>query len=262
MRFDGEFHRQLAEDFFAEAVDDHRNRVFGRDAALIAVENLVLADFRGAGFVLDLRARVVHLNVRKSVRAALIADQKRIALREVARVVGVLQNADQAAIRVVAATRRNAFRDDRAARVLADVNHLGAGVGLLQIVGHRDRIKLADAAVALQQNAGIFPGDRAAGFDLRPGNLRVFAATGAAFRDEIVDAAFSFGVAGIPVLHRRILHRGVVHRDDFNDRRVQLIGIELRRGAAFQIGNRSAFFGDDQRSFKLSGVFRVDAEVS
>ena len=53
LRLDGEFHRQLAEDFLAEAVDDHVHRVLGREASLPAVEDLILADLRRRGFVLD-----------------------------------------------------------------------------------------------------------------------------------------------------------------------------------------------------------------
>ena len=51
---------------------------------------------------------------------------------------------------------------------LAVVDHLGAGIGLLVIVGHRDRIEFADRILAVQHAAGIFPGDRAAGLDLGP----------------------------------------------------------------------------------------------
>ena len=57
LRLDRELHRQLLEDFLAEAVDDHVHRVLGRDAALLAVEDLVLADLRRRGLVLDLRRR-------------------------------------------------------------------------------------------------------------------------------------------------------------------------------------------------------------
>src|SRR6266536_3230256 len=42
--FDGEFHRQLTEDVLAEAVHDHVHGVFGREAALPAVEDLILAN--------------------------------------------------------------------------------------------------------------------------------------------------------------------------------------------------------------------------
>ena len=58
-------------------------------------------------------------------------------------------------------------------RVLrADMDHLRSGIGLLVVVGHRDRIELADAVVAVQHAGRIFPGDRRAGLHLGPGNLR------------------------------------------------------------------------------------------
>ena len=61
LRLDGELHREFLEDFLAEAVDDHRDRVFGGDAALPAVENLVLADLRGGRLVLDASRRCSSL---------------------------------------------------------------------------------------------------------------------------------------------------------------------------------------------------------
>lgn len=42
--FHGEFHRQLAEDLLAEAIDNHVDRIFGGDAALVAVEDLIFAN--------------------------------------------------------------------------------------------------------------------------------------------------------------------------------------------------------------------------
>src|SRR5262245_62075481 len=56
--FHGEFHRQLAKHFLAEAIDDHVDRVLGRDTALVAVEDLVLTDLGGCGFVLHARGGV------------------------------------------------------------------------------------------------------------------------------------------------------------------------------------------------------------
>src|SRR5881396_241257 len=44
LRFDGKFHRQLPEDLLAEPADDHVDRVFGRQPALPAVEDLVFSD--------------------------------------------------------------------------------------------------------------------------------------------------------------------------------------------------------------------------
>src|ERR1051326_6417241 len=100
LRFDGEFHGQFLEHFLAEPVDDHVYRVLRRDPALVAVENLVLADLRGGRLVLDARSGVLHLDIRKRVRAAPVADQQRVALRKVARMGGARTNLHQAAIAV------------------------------------------------------------------------------------------------------------------------------------------------------------------
>jgi hypothetical protein len=74
----------------------------------------------------------------------------------------------------------------------ADMDHLGAGVGLLPMVGQGDRIELADAAVAAQDAARILPGDRRTGFHLGPGNVGARATALAALGDEVVDAAATF----------------------------------------------------------------------
>ena len=149
---------------------------------------------------------------------------------------------------------RDALRDDRAARVLADVDHLRAGVGLLPVVGRRHRVELADRVVALQDAARVLPGDRRAGLDLRPGDLRVRAAARAALGHEVVDAALAVLVAGIPVLDRRVLDRRVVERDELDDGGVQLVLVAHRRRAALEVAHVRALVGDDQRPLELAGV--------
>ena len=114
-------------------------------------------------------------------------------------------------------TGSDPLRDDAAGRVLAQVNHLGAAVDLLMAVRDRDRIELAARIVAAQDATRIFPGDRRPGFDLGPGDFRIVAAAVATLGDEIVDAADAFGIAGVPVLHRRIFDLGVVESDEFDD---------------------------------------------
>src|SRR6516162_6492591 len=79
-RFHGEFHRQLFEHFLAKPADDHVDGVLGRQPALATVEDLVLADFRRGRFVLHPRARVLDVEVREGMSAALVADQQRVAL--------------------------------------------------------------------------------------------------------------------------------------------------------------------------------------
>src|SRR6476469_3029125 len=68
--FHGEFHGKLAEHFLTEAVHDHRDRVFGRDAALPAIENLVFPDLGGRRLVLHRGRRVFDFEIREGMSAA------------------------------------------------------------------------------------------------------------------------------------------------------------------------------------------------
>src|SRR6185312_16511054 len=52
LSFHGEFHRQLAKDGLAEAVDDHRNGIFRAEPALAQVKELVFANAGGGCLVL------------------------------------------------------------------------------------------------------------------------------------------------------------------------------------------------------------------
>src|SRR5690606_20007568 len=146
-------------------------------------------------------------------------------------------------------------------RPLAEVDHLGSGIGLLAVVSDRDRVELAVGIVATQHHAGVLPGDRRAGFYLGPGDARASAGAQAALGDEVVDAATPLFVAGVPVLHRRILDEGVVVRNELDDCRVQLVLVALRGGAALEVAHLAAGFGDDQGPLELPRVAGIDAEV-
>ena len=74
------------------------------------------------------------------------------------------------------------------------------------------------------------------------------------------DAATA-GVARVPVLDGRILDLRVVERDELDHRRVQLVLVAHRRGAAFEIAHIGALVGDDESAFELAGVALVDAEI-
>ncbi len=216
------------------------------------VEQLVLADLRRRSpRARPWRRAILYLDVREGVGAASIADQHRVALRVIARAFGLGCDPHQSAVAVVGLAGRNALAYDGAPRVLADVDHLGAGVGLLVIVGQRDRVELADRVVAEQHTGRILPGDRRTGLDLRPGDLRVAPGSQPALGDEVVDAADAVLVARVPVLDRRVLDRRAVERHEFDDRRVQLVRVELRRRTAFEVADRRAFLGDDQRALEL-----------
>src|ERR1700722_10548647 len=75
LRLYRELHGKLFEYRFAEAAHDHVDRVLMRDAALDAIKQLIIADARGAGFVLHRGGRVFHFHVREGVRPALATHQ-------------------------------------------------------------------------------------------------------------------------------------------------------------------------------------------
>ena len=211
--------------------------------------------------MLDDRGAVLRLHHRERVGLALLADQHRVALRMVPAVLRVRQDLHQAAIRVVGLARGNSLRHDRASRVVADVDHLRAGIGLHPVVRQRDGVKLADRIFALEDAARILPRDRRARLDLRPRNLGILSPAMAALRHEVVDAALPVLVARVPVLDRGVLDLSVFQRDQLDDRRVELVLVPHRRRAAFEVGNVRALVRDDQRPLELAGLSRVDPEV-
>ena len=194
--------------------------------------------------------------------AAGIAHQQGITLRIVAGVVCVPGYLDQAAVGILRLPRGDALGDDGAAGVPAEMDHLGAGIGLLVIVRHRDGIELAAGIVAAQDAARVFPGNRRAGLDLGPGNPGTVAAAIAALGHEVIDAADAVFIAGVPVLYRRVLDLRVIKRNQFHHCRMQLVFITHGRCTSFQVAHVAAFLCHDEGSFKLPGIGRVDAEVS
>ena len=91
------------------------------------------------------------------------------------------QNFHEAAIGILRLTCADALRDDRRFRVLADMDHLCAGIGLLEMIGDGNGIKFTNRVIALQNATRVFPCDGGAGFvdkgifvkgsDRRIGNL-------------------------------------------------------------------------------------------
>ena len=82
-------------------------------------------------------------SIRHGVRAAFVADQERVAGREVAGASRLAMSGDEAAIGVLRYAGGDALGDDPARRVLAEMNHLGAAVDLLVTIRNRDRVEFA-----------------------------------------------------------------------------------------------------------------------
>ena len=175
--------------------------------------------------------------------------------------VSAATNTDQTAIGVLAPARRDPFRHDGAARILAEMNHFCAGIRLLAQVGERDRVELANGVIAFEDATRIFPGDSRARFYLGPGDFRVVASAFPALGDEVEDAAFAVLITRIPILHRRIFNHCTFFGDELHDRGMQLIFIAHRCGATLKIADVGAFIRNDQGTFKLPGVQCVNAKV-
>lgn len=133
---------------------------------------------------------------RESMRSARIAEQQRIALREITGVFGTLKHLNQPTVRVLAFTRRNTFGYDSAFGVFTNVNHLGSSIGLLHIIGQRHRIKLADGVVTFQDNRRVFPSNGRASLNLCPRDFRVGTFANTPLGDEVVNSSTAFFIAG------------------------------------------------------------------
>ena len=166
--FDGELHGQFVHDFLGVAVDDEPDGVFETDASLLAVEELVFVDLGSRGFVFNGCCGVRDNHVREGVRAAFIAQEERVALTVVTRVLGVNAHLDESAVRVLAMSGRDTFGDDTRTGVLADMDHLRAGISLLVVIGERYRVELRRGVVSAKDTRRVFPCDRGSVEDLSP----------------------------------------------------------------------------------------------
>jgi len=95
------------------------------------------------------------------------------------------------------------------------MNHLGARVGLLHVVGYRYGVELSHRVVTLQDTAGVFQ------VMAEPVSTWVRKSWShfhgrLALGHEVVNPALTVLIAGIPVLHGRILDLRIAQGHQFN----------------------------------------------
>ena len=112
LSLDGKFHWQLVHHLFGVAVNYKTDSVFGGNSALVAVEYLVLVDFRSCGFVLHDSGVVLHIDLWESVGTACRAKQQAVALGVVSHARSSWHHFHQSAVAVLAMAGRDAFRND------------------------------------------------------------------------------------------------------------------------------------------------------
>ena len=121
--------------------------------------------------MLQLRARIFGFNIGYRMRPALIPDQQGVTLRKVTGILRPRHNFHAAAIGLVGISCGNPLGDNTAAGVLAHMDHLGTGIGLLPVIRDRDRIKFPLGIIPFQNTARIFPRNGRSGFHLRPADF-------------------------------------------------------------------------------------------
>ena len=99
--FYGKLHGQLVEHFFSISIDYQSHGLFCRNAALVAVEELVFADFLCGGLVLHYCCFVVYVHVGEGVCPTFAAQEQRVATGVVAGVVGIGRGSDKSSVRVL-----------------------------------------------------------------------------------------------------------------------------------------------------------------
>ena len=85
--------------------------------------------------MLDRRLRLLGADVGIGIGGGLIADQHRIALAEIAGAHRLRAYLNQAAVAIGGMAGADPLAHDRGAGARAYMDHLGAGVGLLAVVG-------------------------------------------------------------------------------------------------------------------------------
>ena len=151
--------------------------------------------------MLHYRCRVLALHIRESVRTALVSKKKAVALRVVAGILRTWKDLHKTPVAVLALSCRNTLAHNTAAGILSNMNHLGAGISLLVVVGNRYRIELAYRVVTLKDGTRIFPCNCRTCLNLRPKKLAVGTFADTAFGNKVVDTSFALLVSRIPVLY-------------------------------------------------------------
>ena len=140
--------------------------------------------------------------------------------------------------------------------------HLGAGIGLLVVVGDGHTIEFCLRSIATQHARGVLPCDGRARLYLCPRELRVDAPELSTLGDEVEHTTFTILIARIPVLHGGVFHLGSVLHNDFHDGGMELVFVAHRCGTAFEIAHIGIVVGYDKGAFKLSCVACIDAEIA
>jgi len=136
------------EDITGITFDNQAHSILGRNSPLVAIKNLVFADFRGCRLMFYLSRRILDFQVRERMCPTFVPQQQRITLRIITGILAALHHFHFSPVRVTAEPGGDTFRNDPATGIVTDMNHLCTGIRLLIIIGNRYRIKLTYRAIS------------------------------------------------------------------------------------------------------------------
>src|SRR5438477_615829 len=246
-------HGERLDDRLDESVNDHGGRFRLGEAAAHEIEELLLTDLGDRRLVTDGHVLLVDFHVRVGVASRGLIEDQRVAPDRALGAVRSGVDLHHAPVGLLPSPLADALALDDARRVRRGVDHLGASV--LVLVGPRksDRKNLTVRALADEVDARVFHRDLGSEVRVDPGHAAAVLDDGA-LGHEVVDVV-------APVLDGRVANVGVLLHHDLDDRAVQRVAREHRRGATLDVVDARAFLGDDQRPLELAHVLAVDTEV-
>ena len=182
-------------------------------------------------------ALVLTLYIREGMSAAFVAKQKAVALRMVSGILRSRHNLYQTPVTVLAVTCRDTLAYNAAAGILANMNHLCSGIGLLIVVCYSHRVELGEGVVSLKYCTRIFPGNGRTCLHLSPEEFGVLSLAYSSLGYKVIYAASALFVARIPVLHGRVFNLCILHYHNLHNCGVQLTLAALRSRTALQVAH-------------------------
>ena len=140
------------------------------------------------------------------------------------------------------------------------MDHLGACVGLLVVVGDSYGVELGAGVVTFKYATRVLPCDGRSCFDLCPTEASILVGD-TTFGNKVVDSTFAVLVARVPVLYGGVFYFCILVHNYLYDGSVQLVFIAHRCGTSFEVTKVCSFVCNKECAFKLTRITRIDTEI-
>lgn len=152
----GKLHGQFVNNLFCISSDNQAHRILFANTSLTTVEELVFTDFGSGGLMFGHRCGILILHYGEGMGSTSVTQKQGVALSMIPGIVRSGHYLHQSAIAVFTLAGRDAFADDPAAGVLSQMDHLGARIRLLEVVGNSHGVELGYGIVPFSMVLGYF----------------------------------------------------------------------------------------------------------